>query len=193
MGYYIKKIINRMYDALVPSHRSENALLKIKEIIAKSDPIVITFVCTGNICRSAFSHYHLLAQDHSDIKKITVLSSGLQTSKGKPADQTAMKISEEFAVNLDSHQTTPSSLELIEKSDLLFVMEASHLLNIISKYPSSRKKVFLLSTLNRKSLNSWTIDDPYLREDSFFKNTFSILTACNLSLLNLLKISKNEA
>jgi len=109
---------------------------------------------------------------------IRVKSAGIETHLGKPAHALAKAIAHQQGFSLQCHSTTPLSQDLIEESDLVFVMEVAQKDRLFALYPQERHKVFLLGQFCRKG--SLDIDDPYCGMHEDFKICFGrIREACD--------------
>lgn len=88
----------------------------------------ITFICSGNTCRSPMAEgiaRKLLTEKHPDIE-ITVSSAGLATYNGAPASQHSIDVCREIGIDLTAHRSQRLNPEIAEKTDLFAVMTDSH-------------------------------------------------------------------
>ncbi len=83
----------------------------------------LVFICQGNICRSPFAHYQALQAD----SPLPVVSFGLATTTGVPADAVAQDVASELGVDLVAHRATDVSDFQVRERDLLVVMEDRHI------------------------------------------------------------------
>ncbi len=123
----------------------------------------ILIVCTGNICRSPLAEYRFkeLLKD----KEILISSVGLNALVDQPADQSAVMIAEENGLDLISHKGKALTESIVQKNELILVMETHHKKVICDLYPFSTGKVFLLG----KWLDEPEIIDPYKRSLELFR------------------------
>lgn len=77
----------------------------------------LVFVCKGNICRSAY------AGAVAKFYGYNAISCGIETVIGAPADKEAIIVGAEKGIDLAHHRTTPIQSLVLDKSDLLVVME----------------------------------------------------------------------
>jgi protein-tyrosine-phosphatase len=119
----------------------------------------VLFVCKGNICRSPLAAAYFAAKLRDLECPIEIHSGGLDTKAGKEADPLASAVAQGNALSLEAHVTTPLTQELVDRSDLILVMEVVHRSELLQKYPSAEGKVFQLGDFN--NMLSREISDPY--------------------------------
>lgn len=137
----------------------------------------ILFVCKGNICRSALAEAlgKSLAKNRG-FKNISFQSGGLEVNSKNPAVTNTIKIASENNLDLSNHLSQSLSQQLIEQSDILFVMEYKHLNQIKNKFENANGKTFLLPFFCKsirwgyKKLN---IEDPYGGEIEKFRHCYN--------------------
>ncbi|HMO18412.1 MAG TPA: protein tyrosine phosphatase [Oligoflexia bacterium] len=185
LHYKLNRIINEIWDAVVLPVFAPKLRTAISKKLSRSsnDKKKICFVCTGNICRSPFSHY----QFPKFGSRLEIDSAGIFAGNGKPADPTAKSVASKFSVDLQFHRTKPLTEEIVSENDLILVMEPWQLVRIWAKFPGSRGKAFLLSTLLREKLRTWSIADPFDRGPEHFKEIFGVLVAANEELQRISK------
>jgi protein-tyrosine phosphatase len=113
----------------------------------------IMTVCTGNICRSPLAEAELRHYLPSDF---TVCSSGLHAVVGAPAQETVSRIATKRGLDLSRHKGTQITEELALENDLILVMTPDHKMELETRFPAARGRVFLLG--------KWEvgeIQDPY--------------------------------
>lgn len=87
----------------------------------------VTFVCTGNTCRSPMAE--AVARkwlEERGIDAITVASAGILAGEGHPASDGARWAASERGLDLDSHRASLLTAEMIAASDLILTMGQSH-------------------------------------------------------------------
>lgn len=122
----------------------------------------ILFVCTGNICRSAFAHgLFTNFADEKGLRDVTSDSAGLLALPNNSATGLAQRVAEEYGVDLSKHRAKPVSKNLVDWSDLILVMEKSHQDTLLAALPEARGKILLLRHFARYGSRRRGIADPY--------------------------------
>jgi protein-tyrosine phosphatase len=97
---------------------------------AHAEPQRISFVCTGNICRSplaeALARHHLAEAGLSD--RFVVDSFGTHDYHvGHGADRRTVATAATFGIDLSAHRARQVTAADARKADLLFAMDSGHL------------------------------------------------------------------
>jgi len=123
----------------------------------------LLFVCQGNIIRSPFAaalFHRLLPSALRD--RISTDSAGLDTTPGKAADPRALQLAKEFGVSLDRHRTQRLTPALVDRADLIFVMDALNMAKFVVRHPSATDKLFMLGAFSGPAkVSRPEIPDPY--------------------------------
>jgi len=140
------------------------------------EQFVVTFVCSGNICRSpmaeAVMKKKISRTKYRDI--IHVQSSGTLELSPTRAHYLAMMVSEENNIDLDKHLSMYISEKIISESNVIFAMALNHYDYLREHFPQNKDKIFMLKQWkNKKRLFVPSIADPIGHDQEFFRNTFS--------------------
>lgn len=124
----------------------------------------ITFVCTGNTCRSPMAEClfrHAVMQD-PDFENFIISSAGVSTWEGSPASLYAIQALETCGLSLSRHRAKNISQELIDHSILVLCMTHSHKDILELSFNTEETNIHLLREFmeNHHSLN---IPDPFGR------------------------------
>ena len=121
----------------------------------------VLFVCTGNTCRSPMAEVALrkLIAD-SKVKNLVVSSAGTSGGEGFPATTFAAEAVKMWELNLNEHESSALTKELIERADVTLVMTERHLRHVFALAPDSESKVFLLKEYPERYSEGGEIDDP---------------------------------
>lgn len=117
----------------------------------KSEPTPISqniaFVCTGNICRSAFAHHalELELQQRLDSQPFGVTSAGLRALIGSPMESQMAAEFQRLYSTAPIHRAQQIDDTFVANADLLLVMTRDHRREVLYWYPQSAQKCFLLS------------------------------------------------
>lgn len=126
----------------------------------------LVFVCSGNICRSAF------AEAVAKAAGMEAISAGVYAIENAAANEQAIITAESMGYDLVSHRTTPIMYLVLKKTDLLVVMEPWQadlvLSNLANKHHTS-----MLGLSGRPVYPH--ITDPYGRSPEYFRNCFNYI------------------
>lgn len=175
ISYYLKRAEHWLYSqSLRNQHTQEQE--RFKEALAGAvQPVHVHFVCTGNICRSAYAHYALKSALSEDQQvAVEVSSAGVATTPGKPADENASRIAAERGVSLASHRTNYVYRDRLERATAILVMEPMHTRRVLRIAPTVHDKIFLTGLLADEN-DPPIVFDPYGRDDAIFNHCFDIL------------------
>lgn len=109
-------------------------------------PYRVLFVCTANICRSAYAD--VVARSRG-IGGIEFLSAGTHALVGQPIDP---PIANQVADPADpsSHRAQQLTRELVESADLILAMGSEHRRYILDEWPSAARKTFIIGHAARE-------------------------------------------
>jgi protein-tyrosine phosphatase len=135
----------------------------------------ILFVCTGNICRSPMAAALLSAHARAcgDGDKYRIESAGTWGVNGQPASSNAQLTMQKRGLSLDGHIARTVTPELVEQADLIIVMTKSHRDALASEFPTTRRKLHLMSELGGLE---YDISDPYGRSLQTYETCAQDLT-----------------
>lgn len=134
----------------------------------------ITFVCTGNTCRSAMGEAilkSLLLKISSP--NIIVNSCGTDTEDGNPASINSIIVCEQNGIDLSKHRSKLMSFKILDKSSVILCMQESHVDKIVYFFPEFKSKTFTLKNWKNPQKNfPEDISDPFGLTLNDYKNTF---------------------
>ena len=148
----------------------------------------ILVVCKGNICRSPLAEAYL--RSILPNSGITVASAGLDTTDGKPAHPFAKSVADLHGLTLERHLTAQITREMVDRADVILVMELAQLNSMLKLCPRVRDKVFVLSEFNGSSCLD--ISDPFTGTVEDFQECLRIIRdSCN-GLINQLQKRRSD-
>ena len=119
----------------------------------------VVFICSGNICRSP------LAEVYARSLGMEAASCGLNCGDNYPADPRARAFARDHGLSLEQHKTVNVRDFNFQDSDLIVVMEPSHLYQFEKKVGTQHTLVLAGSYCKK---NTPYIHDPFNCSSAFF-------------------------
>ena len=134
------------------------------------------FVCFGNIMRSPMAE-RLMKQEVSRraSKPVRIGSAGLHATPGKAAHPWALTASADFGISLDNHRAQLLTAEMVEQTDAIFAMDFQNLAELLTLFPDSRHKIFMLSAYLDGPGQNREIPDPYYGDVDATRSCYRVL------------------
>jgi protein-tyrosine phosphatase len=107
----------------------------------------VTFVCTGNTCRSPMAEALLraaLTKRGQGLGHLKVASRGMATEGGEEASANAKRAMSKIGLGLDAHRSQPLTQEDLDRSLAVFVMTTRHLEALRTRFATLPESVRLL-------------------------------------------------
>ena len=129
-------------------------------------PERVLFVCSGNMCRSAYGEYRFKSLIAASHPQTHVISAGTLRIIGQPAASGMVAAAAERGLDLSPHRSNALSGVLVQSADTIFAMEQSHREALLRIDPHSRSKIVMLGLyLNTPAPE---IEDPIGREPEVY-------------------------
>ena len=138
------------------------------------------FVCFGNIMRSPMAEA-LLKQELSNRSRnesVTVTSAGLHATPGNVAHPWALAAAADFNISLEKHRAQLLTAEMVRDADAIFAMDFQNKAELLTLYPESKHKIFMLSSCLRGHGQHGEIADPYFGDVEATRNCYRTLQTC---------------
>jgi len=116
----------------------------------------------------------------------------LNATSEKPAHPWAVEAAREFGIRLENHRARILSLEMVEQADAILVMDFQNYVEIVSKYPNSKKKAFFLGAYANER-EGIEIRDPYYLGPEATSRCFHLLNSCISALVESMRSNLGSA
>jgi L-threonylcarbamoyladenylate synthase len=149
------------------------------EFKLKKKQFTITFVCSGNICRSPMAEVILKAlirrTRYRDL--IRVNSAGTLGIEYGAAHQLAILAASEEGLDLSGHRPKGVNKKIMDEAEIVICMAVNHFDYLRKEFPDQRSKVILLKSWKREiSLANPSVADPIGQSESVFRQTYREIT-----------------
>ena len=148
----------------IQSNRFKNAILHSESIL---------YVCTGNICRSAFAEYYSRSILPGEIR---IVSCGCSAQNGRESPQEAKRTAEKFGVDLSHHKAHQITEDMVRDSDLVIVFDEANFISLSKQFPKYNHKFWFLSEICPEV--QFYIDDPFRSDSEKYEKVFSTIGYC---------------
>lgn len=130
--------------------------------------MIVTFVCTGNTCRSPMAMF--LLEDYIKGKKLDCIVDSCGTmNHEKPLNELAHIVLEENGISHSMYLSKPISKEIFDNSNYIFTMTDEHKTIIENMFGKNEKIISLKEVLGKD------IEDPYGKGYEAYKKAFEEL------------------
>lgn len=150
-----------------PVSRRRRGLRILNQVRGRAPRVL--FVCTGNICRSAFAeHYMRQRLAYPEVRSVGTL----QISNRMVPESVERIARERFGVDLTPHRSSTLSRESIEWADVALAMDHANLVELYAQ-ATSKTPLLLLGDLDGGRI----VTDPFERDDATIERTFGDMVA----------------
>lgn len=144
----------------------------------------VVFICTGNICRSAFAEFALKSMVKD--RDLVVESCGINVQIFVKSPIEAIEAASRLNVELSSHiSKSLASCDLVN-ADMLVAMDYSHYKHILKQYPEYAHKLVMMRSYALLAKNFFcNIPDPLNMDRYEYDKCYKLIVLC---LKNFIKI-----
>ncbi len=139
--------------------------------------MLIVFICTGNICRSAMAEAiarQIITKQGLDVK---VSSMGVEGLVDSSADDNAIAALAEIEIDFTAHRARYLVSQELSDAELILCMDRYHLSFIKGMFPQLAYKCFLLTDYPKPKWWKKDITDPYRQGLDKFRKSRDIISA----------------
>ena len=140
-------------------------------------PKRILAVCTGNSCRSVMAKgllKKLLAG-----RDVQVASAGVSAIPGFRPTRETVEVMAKDGIDVSGHLTQRLTADMVDRADLILVMEHWHKEQILRLSSSAKPKVFLLKEFVDQTQGAEIeIPDPIAKPSEFYERCYQMIKEC---------------
>jgi len=137
------------------------------------------FVCFGNIMRSPMAEAMLQrALAERGLKGMQVKSAGIHASPGTEAHPRARIAARELGLPLDDHRSKILIPAMVEEADAIFAMDFQNKAELLTSYPESKGKIFMLGAYIESRADHCEIPDPFFGDQDEARRCYGVLQTC---------------
>jgi protein-tyrosine phosphatase len=111
---------------------------------AYAGPVLLLFVCTGNLCRSPFAERRTRSLLGDGRIGVSAGSAGTRAVIGSGMDVVTAGVLAEYGGSADGHRARQLTPGLVAEADLVLVMTTAHRTAVLELSPGSLRKTFSL-------------------------------------------------
>ncbi|MEE6177832.1 low molecular weight protein-tyrosine-phosphatase [Mycobacterium sp. 050134] len=142
------------------------------------EPLHVTFVCTGNICRSVIAEKmfadQLRRRGLGDVVRVTSAGTG-NWHVGSCADERAARVLQAHGYAADHRATQVDDDHLA--ADLVVALARNHL-RMLQHLGVEQDRIRMLRSFDpRSGAHAADVDDPYYGDDRDFEQAFTVIEA----------------
>jgi protein-tyrosine-phosphatase len=149
--------------------------LNIKVSSKINRKFVITFICSGNICRSPMGEGILKKKFEKNklARLVEINSAGTLNLAPTRASDEAIKISKNHKVDISNHLSTPIDRTILDRANIIICMALYHYNLLIKNFPEYVNKIYVLKNMEvGEEVTDASVADPIGMSEAFYEQIF---------------------
>lgn len=157
---------------------------RIEQVLRRK---TVLFVCTGNSCRSVMAQGLLRKRlREAGRDDVDVYSAGVSAVNSFGATEETVEVMRQEGVDVSMHISQRVSEDLINRSDIILVMERLHEERIAQLVPRAKNRVFLLKEFAKIDSPDLSVPDPIGRPREYYRQTLALIKEAVERLMRLI-------
>jgi protein-tyrosine phosphatase len=136
-------------------------------------PRRLLVLCYGNVCRSPYLEVALQAA----MPDVVVESAGF-VGPDRAAPEFAAEVAMAHGYDLSAHRSKLVTEEMVQRADLVLVMDESQLRDVVADHRASASRVVVVGDLDPLPRSVRTIPDPWNKPRAAFEESYTRLDRC---------------
>ncbi|MFH1791115.1 MAG: hypothetical protein ABH885_03925 [Candidatus Omnitrophota bacterium] len=129
----------------------------------------VLIVCTGNSCRSIMAEGYLKKRAKELGLDLNAHSAGTGAMEHMPPSPETVEVMKEEGIDVSRYKSTCIAPDIIQRADVVLIMEPHHQYIIHAMAPDSDDKVFFLREFDAEA-DEKNIPDPIGKSKTFYTN-----------------------
>ncbi len=150
---------------------------EVRERIRRANRIL--FICYGNINRSILAET-LMTRLTGTAEPGWISSAGFHSRAQRPADPQMVELAGQRGIDLSGARSRSLDPALVERADIIYVMEKAHYDRLAASFPQARQKAFLLGAALARG--GPEIADPHNRAIQAYRHCYEQIESAVMTI-----------
>lgn len=128
------------------------------------------------------------------VQVMDISSAGIHATPDTVVHPWAITAAREFGISLGEHRARLLTPEMLQRADVVFVMDYENKVQLLARYPQVKSKVRMLGFYAGGNARTFEIRDPYYQNEEGTRRCYKLLDTCVRNLIaDLLATSRASA